>query len=108
MTTNVSSPPVLSRAYPIPTGAPTVIQMGSVPIPASIAAIVGAGGSLFIEYTLTPIASLPAFPTGANWTPWDLGTAGTVSTNTFSTLASPVVALRVTATTAAGVVEICG
>lgn len=107
MSTFVSTVAIRSLRWAAPIAAPTVIQVINIPIPASISAVVGASGSMLIEYTLTPTET-PGWPGTAVWTPWSLGTAGVVTVNTFGTLTSPIVALRATATTADGAVEICG
>lgn len=108
MSTFVSNVAIRSIRQSTPvSGGPTIIQMITIPAPTSIAAIVGGGGTLLIEYTLTPTTTT-GWPGTAVWTPWELGTAGVVSVNTFATLASPIVAMRVTATGADGFVEYCG
>lgn len=108
MSTFVSTVAIRSLRFPTPvSGGPTIIQMISIPCPTSISAVVGGGGSLLVEYTLTP-TNTPGWPGTAVWTPWALGTGGVVSSNTFASLVSPIVAMRVTATGADGSVEVCG
>lgn len=107
MSTFVSTVAIKSERIDVTVAAsPVVKQLINYPVPASIAAVVGGGGSMLIEYTLTP-TTFAGWPGTAVWTPWALGTAGVVTVTTFATLASPIVALRATAATADGAVEIC-
>lgn len=106
MSTFVSTVAIKSKRWDVPVAAPVVIQTINIPVPASLAAVVGASGSMLIEYTLTP-TDTPNWAAVAVWTPWSLGTAGVVTVNTFGTVTSPIVAIRATATTADGAVEIC-
>ena len=91
------------RSYPVTTASPTYIDMLPFGIPSTVTAVPGASGSLAIATSTTPgAAGNPGAATWVNWTP------GTVSAATTQTLTSPVTALRATATTAAGAVEIVG
>jgi hypothetical protein len=63
-------------------------------IPMTVAAVPGAGGTLAVEYQIVADGS---------WTAWP---DGTVSAKTISVLNGPVYALRFTAATANGTVEI--
>lgn len=103
MATFVAAVPIRSDRIAAPVAAVKVHQMMNVPTPATIAAVVGAGGTVLIEYTLTPTAST-GWPGTAVWIPW---TPGAVSVNTVNTLVSPVVAIRITSTVSDGIVEIC-
>lgn len=71
------------------------VNSGAFNIPCTVAAIPGGGGgSLLVEYQVVPSGS---------WTAWP---ASTVTTKTVYVLNGPVHALRFTATTANGTVEI--
>ncbi len=69
--------------------------------PLSIAAHPGAGGSLLVECSLHPNADVSDSP--AVWFPW---IDGVVTTDTLGSLASPVAAIRLTAETVDGSVEL--
>lgn len=91
------------RSYAVATAAPTYIDMLPFGIPSTVTAIPGASGSIAIAASTTPgAAGNPGAATWINWTP------GTVTAATSQTLVSPVTAIRATATTAAGSVEIVG
>jgi hypothetical protein len=66
-------------------------------LPLTIAAVPGAGGTLLVETQTAP---------GGQWFPWSEGTAGVVSAAAQAKLDSKVHALRFTAATAAGSVEL--
>lgn len=70
------------------------VNSGAFDIPCTVAAIPGGGGSLLVEYQIVPSGS---------WTSWP---AGTVTAKTIYVLSGPVHALRFTATTVSGTVEI--
>lgn len=97
------SSPSRSRSYPVVVGTPKVIDMQPFGYPATVTACPAGGGSLAVEYSSTPRAA--GNPAGANWINWP---GGTVTSNTSDTLESPVTAIRVTATTANGSVEVIG
>lgn len=102
MTTHVSTIPVRNRATTVTVAAsPVYIEMTSMPFPTTIAAIPGASGTLAVAYSCTPTAI--SDPGAANWINWP---SGTVSAATSDTLISPIVALRVSATTATGTIEV--
>lgn len=82
-------------------GDPVVLILPPVARQASVAAFPGGGGSLLVEYSLSSEAAVVG-GTG-RWLPWP---SGTVTTGTADTLISQAMALRITATTAAGVVEV--
>jgi hypothetical protein len=86
-----------------PTSAPTIVNCkeNDITFPLSIAAHPGASGSLLVECSLHPNADVSG--SGAVWFPW---LEGDVVAATLGALASPVAAIRLTATTAAGVVEL--
>lgn len=67
----------------------------SLGIPATIAAIPGAGGTILIEYQLVKDGS---------WTNWP---DGAVAAKTISVLGGPVYALRLTADVSDATVEVC-
>jgi hypothetical protein len=71
--------------------------------PATVTACPGATGSLAVEYSTTPRAA--GNPAGARWLNWP---GGTVTGNTSDTLDSPITAVRATATTADGTLEVIG
>lgn len=95
--------PSRSRSYPVAVGTPRLVDMQPFGFPATVTACPGAGGSLAVEYSTTPRAA--GDPASAKWINWP---GGTVTANTADTLESPVTAIRVTATTAAGSVEVIG
>lgn len=67
---------------------------GTLPYPLTIVAIPGAGGTLLVEYEVA---------TGGNWQSWP---AGAVAVATAYVMTGPVYALRFTAVTASGTVDI--
>jgi len=77
---------------------PLVVPMlqGFTP-PLTIAAIPGAGGTLKVESQTAPEGT---------WFPWSEGTAGVVAVATQAVLDAKVYALRFTAATATGTVEL--
>lgn len=97
------STPMRSRSYPVVVGTPKVIDMMPFGYPATVTACPGASGSLTLEYSTTPRAA--GDPASAEWITWPGGTA---TSNTSDTLESPVTAIRATAATAAGTVEVIG
>lgn len=101
MTNAVTITPVRARSYTIVVGTPLIIDMMAHSFPTTVYAIPGGGGSLAVESTGTPSAR--SDPGSANWIAWP---SGTVTAITSDTLKSPVLALRITATTANGIVEI--
>lgn len=87
------------RIVTVTTATPVVLtssgsNSGAFDIPCTVAAIPGGGGSLLVEYQVVPSGS---------WTAWP---ASTVTTKTTYVLNGPIYALRFTATTATGTVEI--
>lgn len=90
---------VINQAVAV--GAPLVLPVLGMPTPITVRAIPGAGGTLAVEYSCTDTAV--SSPGTASWTAWP---AGSVSAATSDSIVSPVVAIRVTATTAAGSVEV--
>ena len=96
MTTAVSVVPTKNRSTTVTVAAsPVYIEMLSMPFPCTVTAVPGASGTLAVSYSTTP--------GGATWVAW---TSGTVSATTSNTLISPIVALRVTAATSTGTLEI--
>ena len=79
----------------IPIGTTTLLNRNgySIPVPATLAAIPGSGGTLLVEYQLAADGA---------WTAWP---AGAAATKTVYVLTGPVYALRFTAAVADGVVE---
>lgn len=103
MATGVTQYAGRDRSYAVTTAAPKYIDMLPFGIPSTVTAVPGATGSLAIATSTTPRAA--GDPGAATWVNW---TAGTVTAATSQTLNSPVTAIRVTATTADGVVEVVG
>jgi len=99
---SVQQKPVHAKTYAVSTAAPTYLDCMQLPFPISVSAIVGSGGSLAIAYSTTPGAA--GNPGSANWFNWALGT---VTSNSNDVLLAPCTAMRFTATTAAGTVEVC-
>lgn len=95
--------PFRSRSFPVAVGTPRILDMLAYDYECTVTAVPGAGGSMLIEYSTTPRAA--GNPAAATWSNWP---AGSVTARTSDTLESPVTALRATATTAAGVVEVVG
>jgi hypothetical protein len=69
----------------------------------TVTAAPGASGSMLVEYSTTPRAA--GDPAAAVWINWP---AGSVSSPTSDTLDSPITAVRATATTANGSLEVIG
>jgi hypothetical protein len=90
---------VINQAVAV--GSPSVIPVLGLPLPITVHAVPGPGGTLAVEYSCTD--SAVANPGAANWSAWP---AGTVSASASDSIVSPVVAIRVTAATAAGSVEV--
>lgn len=90
--------PNVSQKITVTTAIPVTISTGTddIPIvtPLTVAAIPGASGTLLVEYQISPDGS---------WIEWP---AGDVAVVTVYVLTAPVYALRFTATTDDGVVEI--
>jgi len=84
----------------VTTATPVVHESGgawSPNTPVTVAAVPGSGGTLLVETQTAP---------GGAWFPWSEGTAGVVDVATQAKLDSTVNALRFTAATAAGVIEL--
>ena len=79
------------RSIIVTTAAPITF---TITMPITVAVIPGSGGTLLVEYQLVP---------DGLWYPWS---AGAAATKTVYALVSPVNALRFTATTADGIVEV--
>ena len=88
----------ITQAIPVTVGTPVTADAGvsghPLPYPITLRAKPGSGGTLLVEYRISPTGDFVAWP------------AGTVSAPTVDTLTAPVEALRFTATTANGVVEV--
>ncbi len=95
--------PFRSRSYAVLVGTPRVVDMLPFDYECTVTAVPGASGSLQIEYSTTPRAA--GNPAAALWSNWP---AGTVSARTSDTLESPITAIRATAATADGVLEVVG
>lgn len=95
---------IKSRTYTVTPGTPVVIDMYDFDGPQTITAAPGSGGTLAIEYSTTPWAADNS-ATPSTWIAWP---SGTVSAATSDSLMSPVIAIKATATTAAGTVEVMG
>lgn len=92
-----------SEAFTVVVGTPKVIDGLRFTFPTSVTAVPGATGSLLVEYSTTPKAA--GDPAGSSWADWP---SGTVAVRTTHVLEAPVTGLRVTATTANGVLEVVG
>ena len=90
-----------ATSYPVAVGTPTVVDALGMPTTVTVTAIPGASGTLAVETSTTPTAV--SNPGAATWRAWP---AGTVSVGTSDILDGPVRAIRATATTAAGVLEV--
>jgi len=93
--------PVKFKTLTAPVGSYTYLDTMSYPYPISVSAIVGSGGSVTVQYSTTPQAAV--LQGTANWFTWP---SGTVTANTNDYVKSPVSALRFTAATTAGTVEV--
>jgi hypothetical protein len=87
------------RLITVTTAAPVTFtsaggELTYLPIPMTVVAIPGSGGTLSVEYQVV---------SGGSWTAWS---SGTVNSKTVSVLGGPVYALRFTALLANGTVEI--
>lgn len=103
MGTYVQQVPVKFQSYSVSTAAPTYVDVRGFPFPLSVTAVPGGGGTMAVAYSTTPNAA--GSPGTANWIDWP---GGAVAATTSDSLLSPVAALRFTAATAAGVVEVNG
>lgn len=87
-----------TQTVAVAAGTPVTANSGvsghPIPYPITLRAKPGSGGTLLIEYRISPTGDFVAWP------------AGTVSAAIVDTLNGPVDALRFTATTANGTVEI--
>ena len=85
-------------SIPVTPGAPflfaSAVASDSLHTPLTLRAVPGSGGTLLVEYRIAGGGAFVAWP------------AGTVSSATLYTLTGPVNALRFTAATATGTVEI--
>lgn len=89
------------ESFTVTAGVPRVIDMRNRIMPVTLTAIPGASGSLLIEISTTPNAlEAPGSATWVNW-PHD-----TVTSVTQDALLAPISALRFTATTSNGTVEV--
>lgn len=86
----------VSQRHSVAVGSPVTIGPETLPLasPCSVAAIPGSSGTMLVEYQIAP---------GGTWFSWP---GGAVSANTVYLLTGPVYAMRFTAATTAGVVEI--
>lgn len=103
MGTYVQQVPVKFKSYTVVVGTPKYEDVQGFPYPLTITAIPAGGGSLEVAYSTTPNAA--GNTAGATWIAWP---SGTVAATTSDSLLSPVAALRFTATTANGTVEVNG
>lgn len=99
----VQQVPVKFKSYTVTTAAPVYEDTQSFPFPLTVTAIPAGGGSIAVAYSTTPNAA--GNTAGATWINWP---SGTVLATTSDALLSPVAALRFTATTANGSVEVNG
>lgn len=101
MTMNVSVVPRNQNIQKtVVVGTPLTIMISG--INATVNAIPGGGGTLLIQYTVSPQSAIDGGT--AHWYNWP---SGTVSAATQDTLIGAVKALKCTATTANGTVEVC-
>ncbi len=98
---NVSQIPTTFNSYSVTTATPVYVDVHGSAFPMTVTAIPGASGSLSVFYSTTNGAAQN--PGSANWLAW---TAGTVSANTTDGLLAPVCALKFTAATSTGTVEV--
>ena len=91
----------LSKTVAVTVGTPVVFDLSGWPVPTTVTAIPGGGGTLAIEVSTTETAV--SNPGAASWVAWP---SGTVSARASNTLDGPVRAIRATATTAAGTLEV--
>lgn len=89
----------ITQQITISTSTPTILDGNgfSIPVPLTLTAVPGSGGTLKVEYQVAE---------DGVWQLWPEGVSGIVSSTTTSRLESPVNALRFTASTADGIVEI--
>lgn len=92
-----------ARSYTVPVGTPRVVDMAPFGHESTITARPGGGGTLQIEYSTTPRAAGDA--AAAAWQNWPLGTVAAIISDS---LISPITAVRATAATADGILEIVG
>lgn len=95
--------PRRSRSYTVVVGTPVVVDMLPFDFECTVTACPAATGSMLVEYSTTPRAA--GNPAAANWMNWP---AGSVTANTSDTVDSPITAVRATATTVNGTLEIVG
>ena len=86
----------ICQLFEVVAGAPLVLEAAqySIPYPLTVRAKPGSGGTLLVEYRITPTGDFTAWP------------AGTVTAATVYVLNGPVEALRLTAGVADGTAEI--
>lgn len=99
----VQQVPVKFESFVAPVSSYTYIDTQSYPFPLSVTAVPGASGSVTVQISTTPDAA--GKTTAATWATWP---EGTVTVTTTDVLISPVSAIRVTAATAAGALELNG
>lgn len=99
----VSNVAARNHRQEVGTAAPVYYGMLAHGFPCTVAALPGAGGSMTIATSTRPGAE--SNPSDATWVDWP---AGAVTSAEQALLASPVCAIRVTATTAAGAFEVVG
>lgn len=87
-----------STRYAIALGTPQILPVRSLPV--GVAVIPGAGGTMLVEYTLSPRDGVGT----VTWFPWPKGNVGAASDDALTT---PVTAVRISAAGAAGVAEVC-
>lgn len=103
MGTYVQQVPVKFKSYTVTTATPVYEDTQGFPFPLTVTAIPGGGGTMAVAYSTTPNAA--GNPGSATWIDWP---SGAVAANTSDSLLSPVAALRFTAATASGTVEVNG
>jgi hypothetical protein len=86
----------ITQLFTVAVGTPVTLEAAqySIPYPLTVHAVPGVGGTILVEYRITPTGSFVAWP------------AGTVAASTISKLNGPVEALRFTAAVADGVVGV--
>lgn len=98
---SVQQQPVFAVSYSVATATPTYVDTMALPFPLAVSALPGGGGTMAVAYSTTPGAA--GNPGGATWFDWP---SGAVASATNDVLLSPSTALRFTAATAAGTVEV--
>ncbi len=95
--------PFRARSYTVIVGSPRIVDMAAFGHETTITGRPGASGTLQIEYSTTPRAA--GDPASAAWQNWPLGTLSAIASDS---LVSSITALRATAFTTDGILEVVG